>query len=40
MNPLKADSRLSIEHLIQANIKCKLISGDNIYTSIDIAKKW
>jgi P-type E1-E2 ATPase len=35
VNPLKADSAEIIHNLSSANIECKLITGDNIFTGIE-----
>lgn len=35
-NHLKPDSAFEIKKLMDANIDCKIISGDNIYTTIDV----
>ena len=35
-NPLKHDSKKVISDLMNADISCRLISGDNINTSIEI----
>jgi P-type E1-E2 ATPase len=35
VNPLKSDSAEIIQHLNQASIECKLITGDNIFTGIE-----
>ena len=36
LNPLKTDSNKVILSLINSKINCKIISGDNINTTIDV----
>lgn len=38
-NPLKEDSVEVIRELKKINLKTKLISGDNIFTSIEVANQ-
>jgi P-type E1-E2 ATPase len=38
-NPLKEDSCEVITNLIQNKLKCKIISGDNINTSIEVGRQ-
>ena len=38
INPLKPDTQQIIQKLKSADIDCKVISGDNVYTSIEMAR--
>jgi magnesium-transporting ATPase (P-type) len=38
-NRLKPDSRNTIEILTNANIKCAMVTGDNVYTAIHAAER-